>query len=189
MSKRYTRHIGRIAGTVLSACIILMSQGWMGPAALHAQNNVNGNGEGASVSISVSASVVSATEVSIVTLRDMSLEPQLTRQGVITIDPQEDAQAGQMRAEGEPNAEVRISFIEERELTRVGGPETLMFYYDVAGNDIDDQPSSEPLDLDNRDFTLNENGEFYFWVGGSVDIRNAVQGAYDGEFTIEIEYL
>lgn len=155
---------------------------------LQAQDNGNNDNE-SSVSISVSATVNASPEVSMVTLRDMVLDRQVTRQGIVSVNPQVDDQAGKMRAEGRPNAEVRISFLEQRELVRVGGTEQLTFYYNVAGNEIDDQGSAEILDLDNRDFQLNNDGEFYFWIGGEVDIRNAVQGSYDGEFTVEIEYL
>ena len=168
--------------------------GWMGLAAgptAYAQNG-NGNGDGtATASIAVSAVVTATTdsEVSMITLRDMNIDAQVTRQGMVEVNPLLDAQAGQMRAEGRPNATVRISFLQQRELTRIGGPETLLFVYNISGNNLDDQASSEILELDNREFQLNDEGEFYFWIGGQVDIRNAVQGAYDGEFTIEIEYL
>lgn len=196
MSKSITRRpemklpIYKSSGILAAIMLILMAPLLLTTSlAVRAQNN--GNGEPISVSIRVAATVQATTdmEVSIVTLRDMFLDRQITRQGIITIDPLTDVQAGQMRAEGRPNSEVRISFLQERELTRIGGSETIMFYYDIAGNDIDDQPSAEVLDLDNRDFRLNEDGEFYFWIGGRVDIRNAVQGSYDGEFTVEIEYL
>lgn len=148
------------------------------------------NDRDASVSIVVSATVDGmASEVIIVTLRDMNLDQQLTRAGVLEVNPVTDGEAGKIRAEGMPNAEVRISFLSQRELLRDEGAEYLTFYYRIAGNDIDDQASAEILDLDNRDYTLNEDGEFYFWIGGEVDLRNAVHGAYDGEFTVEIEYL
>ncbi|MDG5766028.1 hypothetical protein QA596_01025 [Balneolales bacterium ANBcel1] len=156
-----------------------------------AQNGFNGNNDDVTATISVSASVTATTdmEVAMITLRDIVLDRQVTREEEIVVDPMTSINAGQMRAEGEPNAEVRISFLQERELTRIGGGETLTFFYEVAGNDIDDQPSSELLELENRDFQLNEDGEYYFWIGGRVDIRGATQGAYDGEFTVEIEYL
>ena len=180
------RHYGSVIG-MLALWLLFGAAG----SPLKAQNGNNGNNGEASVSISVAATVTASTaqEVEMVTLRDMMLESQLTRQGMIEINPITDNQAGKMRAEGVPNTEVRISFLEERELTRVGGDETLFFYYDVAGHDMDDQPSSEILVLENRDFELNEDGEYYFWIGGRVDITGAVQGAYDGEFTVEIEYL
>lgn len=149
----------------------------------------NGIDEGVVVSIRAAAEIIESSEVNLVTLRDVTLDRQVTRQGIVQINPRVDAQAGKMRAEGRRNTEVRISFTEQMELTRVGGSETLIFNYSVSGNNVDDQSSSELLDLDNRDFMLNDDGEFYFWVGGRVDIRNAVQGNYDGEFTIEIEYL
>ncbi|MEX0680849.1 MAG: hypothetical protein WD097_05660 [Balneolales bacterium] len=156
-----------------------------GTVPVYAQSG--GNPE--SISIRVSATVQESNDVAVVTLRDMILDRQVTNQGIVTIDPQIHDQAGKMRAEGRSNAEVRIRFLEELELRRIGGSETLTFYYVVAGNNMDDKASSEALDLDNRNFVLNSEGEFYFWIGGRVDIRNAVQGEYDGEFIVEIEYL
>lgn len=157
---------------------------------IQAQNGNNDNDEG-SATISVSATVQPSTEIEVemVTLRDMALDRQVRQNNLISINPVNDSQSGKMRAEGRPHAEVRISFLQQRELTRVGGNQTLTFYYNVAGNDMDDQSSSEILDLENRDFELNEDGEYYFWIGGQVDITDAVAGAYDGEFTVEIEYL
>ena len=157
---------------------------------LQAQNGNNNDDEvTATISVSATVQVASTMEVEMVTLRDMVLDHQVRQQNLISINPVNDSQSGKMRAEGRPNAEVRISFLQQRELTRVGGNETLTFYYRVAGNDLDDQPSSEILDLENRDFELNDDGEYYFWIGGQVDITDAVAGAYDGEFTVEIEYL
>lgn len=168
---------------IMPALLLLFITG----SPLYAQN---GNNNGESVSINVSARVVpSEVQVSMETLRDMVMDRQVTRQGIVSINPMTDGQSGKMRAEGMANAEVRISFLEQLELVRVGGNEQLMFHYRVAGNPMDDRASAEILDLDNRDLILSEEGEYYFWIGGEVDIRNAVPGAYDGEFTIEIEYL
>ncbi|MDI6401973.1 hypothetical protein QLX67_08205 [Balneolaceae bacterium ANBcel3] len=159
----------------------------VGSAGVQAQNNALNNNNG-HINIAVTAMVLT-TDVTIVTIRDMVLDQQVASAGTLQIDPQNDFQAGMLRAEGRPNAEVRISFLRERELSRTGGQEQLLFMYAVSGNNTDDQPSSELLDLDNRDFQLNDEGEFFFWVGGTADISGAVEGSYDGEFTIEIEYL
>ncbi|MDI6401915.1 DUF4402 domain-containing protein [Balneolaceae bacterium ANBcel3] len=161
----------------------------LGSAGVQAQNNaLNNDNDNGFFNIAVSASVLT-TDVTVVTIRDLLLDQQVASAGTLQIDPQNDFQAGKLRAEGRPNAEVRISFLRERELSRTGGQEQLLFMYAVSGNDTNDQPSSELLDLDNRDFQLNDDGEFFFWVGGTADISGAVEGSYDGEFTIEIEYL
>jgi hypothetical protein len=36
---------------------------------------------------------------------------------------------------------------------------------------------------------FNEKGEYYLWLGGKVDLSKARPGSYDGEFTIQIEYI
>lgn len=140
------------------------------------------------VSISVTAEV-SATGINMITLQ--TLQPALAEavNNIITIIPTESARAGKMLAEGDPGSGIRIQFLPTRVLTREDGPETLTFTYYVAGNSVDDQETAELLDDENRNFTFNENGEFYFWIGGQVDVSTAVPGRYQGEFTIEVEYI
>lgn len=107
----------------------------------------------------------------------------------IQIDALSSSNAGKMIAIGSPNSEIRISFLEQRELTQANGTSTLQFNYEVAGSDQDDQSTAEVLDRENRDFEFNEEGRFYIWIGGNVDISTAEPGSYQGEFTLDIEYI
>ena len=149
----------------------------------------NGNGTSVSLSMAVAVNIISTTTVDLVTLREMNLGNLQPSRGMIEINPIEDFDAGLLRADGSPSTDVRISFLRERELVRVGGSETLMFYYLISTNQLEDQQSSEVLEPDNRDFVFNEDGELFFWIGGYVDITGAIPGQYEGEFTIEVEYL
>ena len=166
---------------------ILLFCGVWAPSA-KAQDSDN-NGTSVSLSMGVAVNIISSTSVDIVTLREMNLGNLQPSRGTIEINPVDDFEAGLLRAEGQPNTDVRISFLRERELVRVGGNETLLFQYVISSNLIEDQQSSEVLEPDNRDFFFNENGELYFWIGGFIDISSAVPGTYEGEFTIEVEYL
>jgi hypothetical protein len=64
-----------------------------------------------------------------------------------------------------------------------------VFKYQIAGSTIDYQITSEILRNDNRNVRFNTEGRFYLWIGGTVDVSLAKPGAYQGEFTIEIEYI
>lgn len=139
------------------------------------------------ISISVSAEVISTIEM--ITIQSMNLTKEEAVNNHIQINPQNSANAGKMIAIGTPNSDIRISFLEQRELTRQRGTESLLFNYRVAGNSQDDQSTAEILGQENRDFEFNEQGRFYLWIGGSVDISTASPGNYQGEFTLEVEYI
>ncbi len=142
---------------------------------------------GTDLNINVSARVISSIEM--ITINSMKLSEVEVENNRISIDPQNSSNAGKMIAIGNPNSEIRISYLEQRELTNPQGSETLIFNYEVAGNTEDDQSSAEILYRENRDFEFNENGRFYLWIGGSVDISTASPGNYQGEFTVDIEYI
>ncbi len=149
--------------------------------------NGNSNQE-SEISLNVSARVFPTT-VELITIQSMNLAGIEAENDIITINPITSGNAGKMIAIGNANSEINISFIESRELVRNQGNETLTFYYTIAGNTIDDQSTSEILDRDNRELNFNSEGQFYLWIGGSVDISTAAPGSYQGEFTIEIEYI
>lgn len=138
-------------------------------------------------SISVNTNVLQSIDM--VTLRNMTFGKIQPGQREVFISPVLDEKAGKMKASGIPGAPIRVSYLEEWQLTRSQGPGTLTFYYEVSGNKEDNQSASEILETDNRDLSFNSEGEFYFWIGGRVNIQNASPGNYEGEFTIEIEYL
>lgn len=142
------------------------------------------------VTITATATVI-GNAIELLTISEMSLiqASQLQQQDEIYINPVFDAEAGIMKAIGQPNAQVRVSYIAEREIFRREGPGSLVFYYEVSGLGSDNQRESELLEDLEREVRLNENGEFYFWIGGRVNLGNALSGSYDGEFTIEIEYI
>jgi hypothetical protein len=140
-----------------------------------------------SVSISVSAQVSSATEL--FTLQTVDFRYEDVEFNVLSIDPISNPSAGKMVARGMPESGMRISFLQNRELVNVNTNHVIFFEYFVAGNDLDEQESSELINPDNRDLTFNEDGEFYIWVGGRVDLSTAQPGSYEGEFNIEIEYI
>ncbi|HBX64927.1 MAG TPA: hypothetical protein DEG32_01730, partial [Balneolaceae bacterium] len=86
-------------------------------------------------------------------------------------------------------AEFRLNYLPELELTQIQGQGTLNFTYEISGNSEENQSTSELLELDNRNIRFNNEGRYYIWVGGRVNIENAPPGNYEGDFTIEIDYI
>lgn len=157
---------------------------------LSAQNGNNGNSDGvftANVSINATATVVDAIEMS--TLNNINLGSASLGATEIFVNPQSDETAGKLLITGRPNAAIRITYVQQRELTRIGGSESLTFRYFLSGNTEDNQFTSETLDLSRTNKTLGSDGRFYIWIGGLVNIYNAVFGQYEGEFSVEIEYI
>lgn len=140
-----------------------------------------------SIDIRVSARVVKSIEM--VTMRNMRFGEVQPGQQQINISSINDPNTGKMAALGIPGAQIRVSFVREQQLVRTDGTGSIIFTYEIAGNDIDDQSSAELLQTDNRNLQLNNTGEYYFWIGGRVDISDAPPGNYQGDFTIEIEYI
>lgn len=139
------------------------------------------------VSISVSATVSSALDL--YTLQTVDFRYEDVVQNVLSVDPISNSSAGKMVARGMPDTGIRISFLQNRELVNVDTNHVLLFEFFVAGNNQDEQESAEIITPDNRDLTFNDEGEFYIWVGGRVDLSTAQPGSYDGDFNIEIEYI
>lgn len=158
----------------------------MHPALLLAQNQQGSP----SVTITASAQVIGG-DIDLETISDMGIiDAQRTQGGdELYINPVFDPQAGIMRARGTPGAQIRVSFLEEMQITRREGGGSIFFVYEISGYPGDNQRESELLTLIEHELHFNVDGEFYFYIGGRVDLSEAVPGNYDGEFTLEIEYI
>lgn len=139
------------------------------------------------VNITVSARIVETIEL--ITIRNIQFGDAQPGQNQISISPTGDTRAGKMKATGRANAPIKVSYVRNWQLSRTDGPGKLNFHYEVAGNTKDDQSTAELLQNDNRDLHFNSDGEYYFWIGGQANIQNAQPGNYQGDFTIEIEYI
>lgn len=140
-----------------------------------------------SAQINVSAEVIQSIElITVNTVQFGDIQPS---QKQIYVNPVNNLNAGFMIAVGTPGAEFRLNYLPERVLTQAGGNASLTFEYEISGNTEDDQASSELLEQDNRNIRFNSEGRFYIWVGGSVNLEEAAPGNYEGDFTIEIDYI
>lgn len=144
----------------------------------------------ASVSITATATVLNSN-IELITISDIGIvEANRLQDGnEIYINPVFDAEAGIMLASGLPNAQIRVSYLSEMEITRRDGPGSLFFVYEVSGYPGQNQRESELLETTDRELRFNEDGQYFFWIGGRIDLSQAQPGNYDGEFTIEIEYM
>ena len=166
-------------GNMIKRLLILLLLSCL-PALALAQDN-------GAVSINVTAVVNGVVET--ITIQTIDFQGIEREGSLINIDPVTSPRAGKMIARGAPNADFQIDYIRQRELTNTDGTGVLMFNYQISGNTIDEQDTSEVLDQEIRDLTFNADGEYFIWVGGLVDVSEAQPGSYEGEFTIEIEYI
>ena len=137
--------------------------------------------------INVSAEVIQSIEL--ITVNTMQFGNSQPGQREIYVNPVNSLNAGYMIAVGTPDAEFRLNYLPELELTQIEGPGSLTFIYEISGNSEENQSTSELLELDNRNIRFNSEGRYYIWVGGKVNIANAPPGNYEGDFTIEIDYI
>jgi hypothetical protein len=148
----------------------------------------NGN-SGITTTVNVSATVIGTSAIELVTVNSIQFGNTQPEDGQIYINPITSLNAGYMIAIGTPEAEFRLNYLPERILNQINGNGSLIFNYEISGNLEEDQATSELLDLDNRNLRFNSEGRFYIWVGGSIDLSNAAPGNYEGDFTIEIDYI
>ena len=141
------------------------------------------------ISITASATVVEATGIELITLKDINIDESFAVDGILDIKPLTSDKAGKMLVKGKANSSIRLSYMNQLALVNTTGDGTIVFKYEVTGFKTDNQNASQPLDQIERVVQFNEKGEYYLWLGGQVDLNNAKPGSYDGEFTIEIEYI
>jgi hypothetical protein len=142
-----------------------------------------------SISIRASATVVEATGIELITLKDINIDEASAQNGSLEISPLTSERAGKMLVKGKSNSSIRLSYLNQLALVNTSGDGTIVFQNVVSGNRTDNQNASQPLDQIERIVQFNERGEYYLWLGGTVDLTNATPGSYDGEFTIQIEYI
>ncbi|MEX1010544.1 MAG: hypothetical protein WDZ29_00630 [Balneolaceae bacterium] len=138
------------------------------------------------ITIQVSASVLQSLEV--VTLQGMDFSELQADQRELNIDPVLSPRAGKMVAQGSPGSSFQVTWLRNREMVNIERTGLLGIRFDVAGNYLDEQDTAEVLEPDSREYQFNEEGQFYLWIGGLVNLEDATTGAYEGEFTLEVEY-
>lgn len=142
-----------------------------------------------SVTATVNISTRMVQSIQLITVKSMSFGSVQPGQQEIYVNPVSDVNSGYMIAVGTPGAEFRLDYFQERTLFHTSGGQNLTFEYEISANEIEDQASSELLDFNARSLTFTPEGVYHIWVGGRVNIENAEPGNYEGDFTIEIDYI
>lgn len=166
-------------------------------ALLHAQTTEFSTS--GTTSITVSGTVIqdlSAQNIILDIEQEVNFVPENDNETVLVVDPVSDpvtfdpafAGSGFAVAKGEPGARFTISFPSVIELTHAEEGSVLILEYFVAHSPTDDQQSAERVRQVSEEFVLNSEGEYYFWFGGRVDVSDAVDGEYDGDLFLEVEY-
>ncbi len=138
-------------------------------------------------SISVTATV-EATAIEVITVREMNLLGVERVENQVTINPINSERSALMMAEGAPGASFRLTFEPSREMVNLDGAGLIFVDYAVSGYTQDEQQSSELFAEETQELEFSEDGEYYVWIGGTIDLSEATPGRYEGEFTLEVEY-
>ena len=135
-------------------------------------------------SISTQVNITATVEQSIelITVQNIRLSGIEPVNNQYNISPTTSSNAGHMIATGNPNAEIRITFQANQILNQINGDGIIRVTYQLSGNDTEEQLNSEILEVQNRSFTFNADGEFYIWIGGRVFIEQAKPGSYEGDY-------
>lgn len=141
------------------------------------------------VSANIRVDAVVIPSIELITVNTMTFGNMQPGQREIYINPVNSLNAGFMIAVGMPDSEFRLNYLPERELTQSDGNASLTFTYEISGNTVENQSTSELLEVDNRNIRFNDEGRYYIWIGGRVNLENAQPGNYEGDFTIEIDYI
>jgi hypothetical protein len=143
-----------------------------------------------SISVKASALVIELSELEMVTLQEFVIdESKATLAGNILINAQTDPDAGKMMIKGRPGEFIRINYEKQLLLENANGNGSLMLSYELFGFPEDNCLGADPFATNERIVQLNSRGEYFLWVGGSIDLSLAQPGSYSGEFTLEIEYI
>lgn len=142
-----------------------------------------------SVSIKAQATVVEKSEIELVTMKDMDIDASSAVNGKVYISAQKDTKSALMVVKGKANASFRVTFTPIVEIPNSAGKGSLLIQYEMIGCATDNQGAGEPIDAAERTLTISTDGRYYFWLGGRIDISKARPGKYNGDFTIEVEYI
>lgn len=138
--------------------------------------------------VNVTATATVIDNLSLTTIRDVTLESSLTVDGVMHVSPINSPYAGLMRINGSPGKSVRITYLTSETLIDEGGSGALIkANYRISGFAGDNQNASVLLDIGEGNVRLNQKGEYFLWLGAILDLNNAGPGSYVSEFLIELE--
>jgi hypothetical protein len=142
-----------------------------------------------SVQISVSATVVSESPVEIITISNMVIDAEEIIENEIYISPINSPNAGLFQIIGLANSQIRINYNKNVTILSEDNTGSVRVNYELSYYPERIQTASYAFSNDEQVMQFDETGIFYIWVGGNINLNNAVSGSYSGQFSIEIEYI
>lgn len=116
--------------------------------------------------------------------------PDSPEQQTIVVDPVTGGgSAGFMVVRGTPGSTFTFQLPNAMRLVNSSDGSSFEIEISLSYNDLQDQSSSQLLREQMAEFSLNESGEMYFWIGGTMDVSSLTSGEYSGELIFELEYL
>jgi hypothetical protein len=153
-------------------------------AAIHAQIPVRNN-----IIINVTATVISNSPIELTTLNNMAIKIDNKQQKEIYISPISDPGAGLMLAKCRPGSQVRLTYMIQEEITEENGSGKIKLNYEMSGYPSRVQSASSLFLTGEALLNFGIDGIYYLWIGGRINLSNALPGKYKGQFTLEIVYI
>lgn len=150
-----------------------------------------------SASINVTGRIVAEVSMQSILIESM-YNPSFQQANIdmtqVIVDPVTDQAgsvggAGMLVTKGEPNRIFQVTIPQTVTLTNKDTGTTLNVRVKVSHNGIIDQSSSDYIRETVSAFQLNTDGEYYFWMGGEINVADVEEGEYEGNFLLEVEYV
>jgi len=139
--------------------------------------------------ISVSATLISDTPIVLTTLNNMTVSGAASENQELYISPITSPNAGLLLAKGRPGSQARMTYVVSEVLNESKGAGSISIQYEMSGNNQRIQRSSILIDTGEALLDFDSEGQYFLWVGGHINLSKAVTGKYNGQFTIQIEYI
>lgn len=148
-------------------------------------------------SINVTGKVVSVLDgqaILIEAISDPSFQQENIDDTQVVVDPITDdaggmGGAGYLVAKGEPNRVFQVTIPDVITLINAETNNTFDVQVNVSHNSSTEQSSSDYVRDNLSEFILNDEGEYYFWLGGIINVADVEEGAYEGSFMLELENI
>ncbi|WP_240507452.1 hypothetical protein [Algoriphagus ratkowskyi] len=140
--------------------------------------------------LSVNATATVTDNLQMLTIRNIDLIAPLVEENMILVSPMRSPFAGMFKIIGNPNARIRITFLQRETLVESNeGIGEVKAEYNLSAAFEDLQIQSTLLDLGEANVVLSKKGLLFVWLGANLDLSAALPGVYQSEFTIELEYI
>jgi len=141
------------------------------------------------VALSVNAAATIMNNLEMLTIRNIDLISVVKSKNIM-INSMKSPFAGLFKITGNPNARIRITFLQRETLVEsikgIGIIEA-EYHLSTAFNDLQNQ--STLIDIGEANLKLSDKGLLFVFVGTNLDLSAALPGEYQSEFTIELEYI